>query len=110
MVQRETASALQATIGSLIELDVAHLDDSIAETPAPTFARSHAERCLAYRENGGGLAVELDLGNGSSPEEKQQELAWRSYEASGRLASPCLHSFVCSGPLELESGAAEASS
>ena len=68
--------------------------------------RSHAERCLANGGNGGGLACDLDLGDGLPSEEIQQEFAGRSDEPSRRLASPGSHSLVCPGPRELESHAA----
>jgi hypothetical protein len=68
--------------------------------------RSHAERRLANGGNGGGLACDLDLGDGLPPEEIQQQFARQSDESSRRLASPGSHSLVCPGPLELESEAA----
>jgi hypothetical protein len=42
---------------------------------APGNERSHAERRRANGGNRVGLAYDLDLGDGSSPEQEQQELA-----------------------------------
>ena len=53
----------------------------------------------------GGLAYDLDLGHGLSPEEIEQEFARWSDEPSLRLASSRSDSLACPGPLELESHA-----
>ena len=78
-------------------------EGTVAQRSHPS---THMPNMFANGGNGGGLASDLDLGDGLPSEEIQQKFAGRSDEPSRRLASPGSHSLVCPSPRELESHAA----
>ena len=67
----------------------------------------HAEPRASHGFDRRSRPAHLDVGRALPPEEVEQELAWRSGDAGGRLPPPCPDGLSSPGPLELKTCTAQ---